>query len=154
MHGNLKIKIMKKWQNISITVLVFLIVITFAIFNGLVINWAHEHEPIARKLLSSQWHAIGTLTKLLVGLIPIVLLWKKWLYMLSFALAYFIIQWSGYNIIINLLIGQSWDYIGGTSWVDLWGRSHPIWFWTLQVLSLVLAIAISIYALIKERRSL
>jgi len=136
---------MKQWQNISIVVLVFSVLILFAVFNGQVINWKHGIGSI------SAWHVTGFWLKLLLGVIPLVLLWKKWLYMASFGLAYFVIQWTVYNGIINWIMGISFWHIGNTSVIDKFFHDKPILFWGLQLVILILAIGMSVYAIIKKK---
>ena len=135
---------MKKWKSITTTVISFVTVILFAVFNGLFILWSRATGE-ARKGLSKKWHAVGMTIKVLVGISMLIVLFPHWWYMLASGMIYLVLAWTLYNTIINVYLGQKWYYIGGTSEIDKWGRKHPVWFWGLQITIIILAIGLIIY---------
>ena len=130
------------WQEITISILAFLSVISFAVFNGLFILWDRATGE-ERKALSKQWHGVGLILKTMIGITMLVALFPNWILMASTGLIYLLLAWSIYNGVINKYLGQSFWYIGNTAWFDKWGRKHPILFWGLQLVILLLAIGMS-----------
>jgi hypothetical protein len=96
-----------------ITLLVFtlLISVLFSVFNGLIINWKNSTAEKAERL-SFAWHGVGLVMHvLLVALIAFI---GGWLW----AVMGFFLNWIGHNIIIAVIMGQKWYYVGKTAWFD------------------------------------
>ena len=92
---------------IILTTLLAIILITAA-WNGHVIRW----EQTGIKLHSRTWHGLGLSIR---GLLC-VLGYIEAGWVMAALLAF--VSWIPYNIIINLIIGQKWYYIGKTSVID------------------------------------
>jgi len=106
---------------ITFLVLFVVISILFSVFNGLVINWqqalpvsdkATPEQYAKSKRLSWVWHKIGFIIHfLLVVLFAFV---GGWIWML----VGFFLNWIGHNIIIALMMGQKWYFVGTTADTD------------------------------------
>jgi hypothetical protein len=106
---------------ITFLVLFSVLSILFSVFNGLVINW-QQSLPVSDKATPEQyanatrlswvWHGIGFVFHfLLVVLFAFV---GGWLW----AVIGFFLNWIGHNIIIAVIMGQKWYYVGKTAWFD------------------------------------
>jgi hypothetical protein len=86
--------------------------ILIAVWNGLVIRWYITREA----KWSRWWHAVGlSIRALLVVAVYLAAGWK-------WSLVALFVAGVPYNIIINLVMGQKWWYVGETSVVDRWVR--------------------------------
>ncbi len=92
-----------------------LIILLFAIFNGQVINWQQG------KTTSSGWHVTSFILRGCLVLQAASIGW---------ALIYGVISWAGYNLIINLIMGQKWNYFGKYDFLQGWK------YWVLNILIL------------------
>lgn len=95
----------------SITVV--LIILLFALFNGLIVNWKQATDEDKAKSISKQWHAVAMVIRALV-----VLLFYSNI-TLMIILGWFSI--ISYDIIIALIMRQKWYYIGDTATIDKLG---------------------------------
>jgi len=106
-----------------ITLLAFfsIISILFSVFNGIVINWkqtlpvsdkATEADYNKVKRLSWVWHGVGAIFHFI--LIMMFAFVGGWIWML----VGLFLNWIGHNIIIALIMGQKWYYVGTTAWFD------------------------------------
>ena len=74
-----------------------IIVILFAVWNGLVIRWKLTGNG------SDLWHAVGFVIRIL----PVFLVWDNY----TIFLLYFNFAWTVYDMIINLINGWNLFYI-------------------------------------------
>jgi len=81
------------------TALISISIIMFAVWNGLKIN-------------SKYWHTIAFIVKL--PLVAVAYIESG----LIAALVVTFICWIPYNIVIALMMGQKWYYVGKTAWTD------------------------------------
>lgn len=91
--------------------MLYLLIITIlltALWNGLVIQWFLTKD----EKYSTWWHRVGFVIRAL--LVVVIYLAGGWVWALGAAFA----SWIPYNIIISLLMGQKWYYIGKTSYTD------------------------------------
>jgi len=96
---------------ITFLVLFTVLSILFSVFNGLVINWKNSTAEKAERL-SFAWHGVGLVMHvLLVALIAFIGGW-------FWAIVAFLLNWLGHNIIIAMIMGQKWFYVGKTAWTD------------------------------------
>ena len=83
-----------------------IIVILFAVWNGIVIKWKHTDE----KIYSIIWHGLG----FVIRGYCLLLIYPDWLLMLIYAN----IAWTVYDMVINVINGWNLFYIGNTSVID------------------------------------
>jgi len=101
-----------------------LILILFAIFNGQIINWQQG------KTSATGWHVTSFIIRAcLVLQAPSI----------GCALIYGVISWAGYNLIINLIMGQKWNYFGKYDFLQ------GIWYWIINALILIGGVILVIY---------
>lgn len=83
--------------------------VLFSIFNGFVINWKLNKN---NKDWSVRWHGTG----LFIHAIMVAMLYLAggWIW----GLVGLVTVWLLHNIIIALLMGQRWFYVGKTAWFD------------------------------------
>jgi hypothetical protein len=98
--------------NQIITALLIAILLLTALWNGLVIRWYLTREA----KYSRWWHAVGLAIRAL--LVVAVYLVAGWIW----SLVALFVAGVLYNIIINLVMGQKWWYVGETSVIDRWVR--------------------------------
>lgn len=99
--------------------MIVLLIILFAIFNGQVINWQQG------KTSATGWHVTSFILRGCFILQANSIGW---------ALIYTVIAWAGYNIIINLIMGQKWNYFGKYDFLQGWK------YWVLNILILIIGI--------------
>ena len=87
-------------------ILLYLIVILFAIWNALVIKWYLTRDS----KWSKYWHILGYVIRAL----PIIIIYPNIVAMLI----YISISWILYDILINIINGWDIFYVGNTSWFD------------------------------------
>ncbi len=93
------------------TALIIIIALLLGIYNGFFITGQ-----------SAEWHTVGFVIRLLLG---ILFVWKtKGLDFWMRGAIYLTLAWTIYDIIIALMMGQAWNYIGATSFFD---TTIPIW---------------------------
>jgi len=125
----------------------------FAIFNGIVISWAHSFKR-QRKYLSHVWHIIG---RIVIGLVAgwewYNLESKDTVMAILFAATVFNLSWTVWDLVINLVrksIGkENIDILH----VDSKGINSivlkvisPTWFWILRAILIIInIIALWIY---------
>ena len=107
------------------TYVILLIVLLFAIWNGLVIKWYLTKD----QKWSKYWHGLGFIIRAL----PIVLIYPNLLWILI----YTNVAWTIYDMIINLFMGQSIFYVGKTSWFD---RMFGKYLFIIKTILLILTI--------------
>lgn len=112
--------------------------IIFAIWNGLVINWKHGST-------ADIWHAVGFMLRGIWFIETIVINWGNWLLMSFYLSLLLSVGWGGYNIIINIIVGQKWYYLGKSSKIDLFFTKNRSLYWTLQVILLLTLIILGIW---------
>lgn len=93
-----------------------IIIIIFAIFNGQVINWQQG------KTSASGWHITSFILRACLILQASSI---------GLALIYGVIAWAGYNLIINLIIGNKLNYFGKYDFIKGW------LYWTVNIAMLV-----------------
>jgi len=91
------------------TILILISLLLFALWNGLVIKWKLSGD----QKYSRYWHIVAFLVKL--PLVAVVFIASDW----YFALVAGFVCWIPYNVIIALVIGQRWYYVGKTAWFDI-----------------------------------
>ena len=101
--------------------MIVLTIILFAIFNGQIINWQQG------KTTSTGWHVTSFILRAALILQVNSIGW---------ALIYTVISWAGYNLIINLIMGNKWDYFGKYDFIKGW------WYWGLNILILIIGIVL------------
>lgn len=94
--------------------IVLLLAVLFAIWNGLVIKWYLTKD----KKYSKYWHGVGFLVR---GILSITL-YPEW----GYILIYLNLSWTVYDIVINLINGWGILYVGGTSVIDKFLRKYHI----------------------------
>ena len=87
-------------------IILYLIVILFAIWNALVIKWYLTRDS----KWSKYWHILGYVIRVL----PIIIIYSNIVVMLI----YINISWILYDILINIINGWDIFYVGNTSWFD------------------------------------
>ena len=100
----------------------YLLIILFAVWNGLVIRWKLKNDQLASK----KWHKVGWFARVLVLLIALFPFMPEW-YWYVINPAALLVGWHGalltillitgmsywlYNYIINRINGWKWDYNG------------------------------------------
>jgi hypothetical protein len=90
------------------TVLIISALVLIAIWNGKVIMW---HLTGLDKY-SKVWHSIGLIIRLVLCAVLYLSGGVIW------AVVGCVIASIGYNIIINMIMGQKWYYVGKTSVID------------------------------------
>ena len=96
---------MKNKNQISVLIIALVVLLT-AVWNGLVIKWYNTKD----QKYSKMWHGVGFVVRGLLVLLAYLTTFNFWI---TFALAF--ICWMPYNIIINKLNDWGWFYIGTTS---------------------------------------
>ena len=99
--------------------MIVLLIILFAIFNGQVINWQQG------KTTSTGWHVTSFILRAALILQANSIGW---------ALIYGVIAWAGYNLIINLIMGNKWGYFGKYDFLQGWK------YWGLNLLILIIGV--------------
>lgn len=131
-------------MNELIIFIVFLLLV--AAWNGFVVLWGTAINSDTRRKANVYWHRIGWFIR---AIPTAVLIWYYWGYfpdvvrVVAFAL---IFGHGFYNIIINIIRGMDWDYVGQTttgtvSWWDMLIKSKIVF----RVI-LALEIAFLVYA--------
>ena len=87
-------------------IILYLIVILFAIWNALVIKWYLTRD----NKWSKYWHILGYIIRAL----PVIIIYPN----VVAILLYVIISWVLYDILINIINGWDIFYVGNTSWFD------------------------------------
>ena len=103
--------------------MIALTIILFAVFNGLVINWQQG------KTSATGWHITSFILRAALILQADTIGW---------ALICGVIAWAGYNLIINLIMGQKWNYFGKYDFIKGW------WYWVLNILILIIGMVLII----------
>lgn len=98
--------------HILVLVGLLITILLIAGWNGLVINWRNATNSKDIRHYSDWWHAIGLVIR--TTLVIVAFLVSNWIFGLIAAFIAFIL----YNIIINLIIGEKWYYVGTTSTID------------------------------------
>ena len=133
---------MKKIIKYTIGLLVFTTMALFAKFNAQMINWKHG------KVTSAGWHKTSLWIRVCLCLGAVLIFYGVWYHMiLSFVIG-LNLAFTGYDIIINLIMGNDWDYIGGTSKMDLFFRRHRTIYWSAKLLLLTVLILIILKGLL------
>ena len=94
-------------------------IVLFAILNGQIINWNQG------KTSATGWHVTSFILRA-----ALVLQAQS----IGLALIYGVISWAGYNLIINLIMGNKWDYFGKYDFIKGWK------YWVINVLILGMGI--------------
>jgi len=97
-----------------VTILIFIIIILIATWNGLVIQWKLTGK------YSKLWHITGLVTRLL--LIAIVYITSG----LWWSICAVLLSWIPYNIIISLIVWNKWWYLSDKG-ID--GFIKRFWLW-------------------------
>ena len=106
--------------------IVLLIALLFAVWNGLVIKWYLTKD----QKYSTYWHIVGYL----IRVIPLYYIYPN----ITWILIYINIAWNLYDIIINKINGWDWFYIGKTSATEkLFGKLTLIGKALLLILTLI-----------------
>jgi hypothetical protein len=114
-------------QYIIISLLILLSLL-FSIFNGVVINWKQalptsdkttQEDYNKAKRLSIIWHGVGLVIHMVLITLFHLIGGYIWL------IIGFFLNWLGHNIIIALIMGQKWYYVGTTAWTDKLIRRIP-----------------------------
>jgi len=101
-----------------------LAIILFAIFNGQVINWQQG------KTADTGWHITSFIIRAcLVLQAPTI----------GLGLIFGVLAWAGYNLIINFIMGEKWDYFGKYDFLKGWV------YWVLNILILIGGVILVIY---------
>jgi len=96
-----------------VIIIIGLIIILTAVWNGLVIKWGLSQDKQKVANISRYWHMVGFIIRgLLVALV--YLLSFDWYYTSGAAF----LCWLPYNMIINKINKWGWFYIGRTSIID------------------------------------
>lgn len=90
----------------NLTNLLEIIIILFAVWNGLVIIWGLVPDKNKVKKISDYWHATGLLARALLcfAILLDTGLFNFWISIL--------LSWHLYDIIINLIRGLPWHHTG------------------------------------------
>ena len=80
--------------------------ILFAAFNGLVIAWYNSNDVVMSDRLKRLWHGVGFAIRAFISLVAYFTSSLWWFGAIAF------ISWLPYNIIIALIIGRKWYYLG------------------------------------------
>jgi len=112
---------------IALPIVLIVLTICFAVWNGMAINWKHGRKP-------DKFHETGLVVRIVVCIALIMAVWGNVLFMLFWVLVLTTFGFTIYNIIINLMMGQKAFYIGNTSVMDKWFRKHQFIYWGVQVL--------------------
>jgi len=114
--------------NILVSIAVMTIAILFAVYNGYIINWKHKK---ANKNWLDKWHRMSLVIRLFVLVASCIPFWNDWWLMGLMGLIALNIIFTGYNIVINLVMGLQWYYVGATSVIDKYFREHQVLYWGL-----------------------
>ena len=94
-------------------IILIVIAICFAIFNGLVINWKQNYKDKAN-YWREWWKSVGFMIRLLLPVMDFLIFGFNYLH-LSILL---FVLYPMYDIIIALLMGEKWYYQGTTSKIN------------------------------------
>lgn len=72
-------------------------------------------------------------------------LYPSWPDLFYCFVAFHLAFWFPFDLLLNLMIGQKWNYIGETSKLDILGRTWPGAFIQGKVLLFIMGIAFLIY---------
>ena len=95
------------------------IALLFGLYNGYFNLWGLELEPMQKKRHSDSWHAIGWIIRAAMASLA-ALLWGN-----LFGWVAVILLWHCFDLLINLLRGQKWNYSGTVSTFDK--HSKLVW---------------------------
>lgn len=90
-------------------ILIFITILLFAAWNGYVIQW----KLTGKAIWSRRWHAVAFIVKM--PLVAVVWINSTW----WMAIIAGFLSWVIYNIIIALIMGKKWYYIGNSAWFDI-----------------------------------
>ena len=96
--------------------------ILFMCFNGLIVRWNNEIKPNRKLMWSKWWHRTALLIRICLWL-SIWMVTSNWYIFLSII----IIDCILYPILINLINGLKWYYVGTTSKTDILIRKILSW---------------------------
>ena len=107
-------------------ILIISALILIAVWNGFVIMWKQTNKVS----YSESWHIVGFIVRALL-VVAVVMTAGNFIGWLAL-----IVSWHFYDVIINLIMKQKWNYTGKTAKIDKMGKV----IWVAKVLILVAGI--------------
>ena|SRR3990167_9396809 len=121
-----------------------------AVFNNFVIRYGRHNEPIEHRRIDSRaWHTVQSV-EYSVNILAVCFfaysldidsLWQS----LSLAFVGISMRWVLFDIILNKMLGNDWNYIGGTVCIDKWFKNHSHLWLPSKILCLVICVALWIF---------
>ena len=94
------------------TITLIIALLFFATYNAYINKWGLEKDASKRKRYSQNWHAQGWLIR---ACIVLAIYFNSGLFLTWIAV---IAAWHCFDLLINLLRGQKWNYSGTVSTFD------------------------------------
>lgn len=103
-------------MNMEATVILIIALLFFATYNAYINLWGLEKDASKRKRYSQNWHAQGWLIR---ATIVLAVYFQSGLFLTWIAV---IAGWHCFDLLINLLRGQKWNYSGTVSAFDKYSK--------------------------------
>jgi len=110
------------FNKINMIGFIIIALILFMCFNGLIIRWHNEIQANTKAMWSKWWHRCALAIRVCLWL-SIWLITFNWFIFIGVIIVDSIL----YPILINLINGLKWNYIGTTSSIDKLIRKFTLW---------------------------